>query len=108
MIKLDKYKSYISYRRGKLAPFIRDVLDSHKIKLDFLIIDEGFDKKYLCVKYGFEGTDDIFFVDDFFDKKFDGAASEIINKIYDRHHKTVDITELKKIAKLQIIKYKRK
>lgn len=108
MILLDKYKGYISYRNGSLPGFIRDVLGREGIDMTGLMIEEAYDKKSLWIKYGFDDTDHVFFVDDLVSKMFDGVASEIINKIFDRHHKTVDVTELKKIAKLQIIKYKRK
>lgn len=107
MIKLDKYKTYISYQRGNLPGFVMDVLGRYKIKLGGLLISEDYDKKSLWVKYEFEDTDYVFFVDDIAVKGFDEIASEVINKMM-RHRKTVDVSGLKKIAKLQIIKYKRK
>lgn len=102
MILLDKYKGYISYRNGSLPGFIRDVLDSeYNIEVTVLVID---DTGFRCV------IDGVTYVrlEDMRGREFDDMAAYIIERIRKKVRQKVDVTELKKIAKLQIIKYKRK
>lgn len=102
MIKLDKYKTYISYRNGKLATFIRDVLDSeYNIEVTVLVID---DTGFRCV------IDGVTYVrlEDMRGREFDDMAAYIIERIRKKVRLKVDIIELRDKSKLQIIKYKRK
>lgn len=103
MIKLDKYKTSKNYETKKLASFVAEVLDSkYGIRLQHLLIYDA--------AFGYKINGDLLVenFDGWWDKSFDEKVQGIIEKIVKKHYKTVDVTQLKKIAKLQIIKYKRK